>query len=1141
MASVPAQNPQMTSPTESSGRVIAIHDLPAVVAVRTLLQDVGSRLLRVELAVGACLTLLAVVLAWWLLPLVFGWWDAPEGIRWFGLVLLFAVPVGVAAGVLVPLFLRRRGLEELALHVETRIGGLENRLINVLQLADDASYDAAFRVRAIVEAGQAADVVNVRQVVASPALKNGLLAIGGALLMAAVSLFFLYQTWNNGLAALFHPGQSVARVGAIPITGIQPGDMAVLLGESLTIVAELDNPGAKLVETTLVLTPTDGKTAAKEQRLTMAAFGSGRQQFRYTLDAVTAPFTYQVEAGGSRSSRYAVTIRERIRVSGLTLRTNPPTYTLLKPSVVEGFKGAIDVPVGTGITLSAQLSAPVAQGVMLLNGKNLPMTGKNDGTRWEIGLTVLEDGEYALAFLDKEGRLLERAPQAAGNEESATAPAPIIHNSKLITQNSPFFPLRAQPDHPPTVKFIQPGQDVSVGVGGNVTLKVSAADDHHLSAVRILWAKSENEPGQPLAALPDNLGSQAKSEAVLDYVWKLDPQAFPDGSSAVFWAETSDDRTLEKVIPGAGPQTSRTPVFKLTVRDEQKLLELRKEMLETLRKELLALLNAQIKARADTVQAAAMSDIPQRATLLTGLVAQQNAILSQADKLGKSPVFEPQLADVQKAVQILATGELPKALDQARTMQQTKNSALVEASQQLRSTQQRVIDVLQTLLGLMPQVVDGKITEPLSKLGADLPADQLDKLKKLKDELNKFIDDQKRVVSTLAPLAKKPVDDYTQEDKLKLEELAQIEDKWDKFMQEKMSDFSKMPEQDFANASLAADIQEIREDVVMAKNALENKTTEIAVPSAQAGGELAEEIVSNLEKWLPNKPDREKWQMEDPTSGQLNIPMAELPKELEDIVGDLLEQEEDLFEEMEDTTAKAADSFDKGAGWDAVDGPIANMTAKGVTGNQLPNNTEMQGRSGEGRSGKSTGEMVEDSAEGKGGRKTPTRLSPDPFQAGQIKDSGKDSTGGATGGGKVSGVTGEGLEGPVAPEMQKEMARLKEKQAQIRNQAEKTAARFGVGSYENFKLREAVRLMSQVEQDLQDYRYHNALRKKDVVLGSLSTAQTLTAARLHVQLDTSPTMSEEVRKDISAAEQGPKPAGYEAEVGQYFQMLSAGE
>ena len=45
--------------------------------------------------------------------------------------------------------------------------------------------------------------------------------------------------------------------------------------------------------------------------------------------------------------------------------------------------------------------------------------------------------------------------------------------------------------------------------------------------------------------------------------------------------------------------------------------------------------------------------------------------------------------------------------------------------------------------------------------------------------------------------------------------------------------------------------------------------------------------------------------------------MAELPGELEDMVGDLMEKEEDLFDEMEDVSSSAADSLDKGAGWDA--------------------------------------------------------------------------------------------------------------------------------------------------------------------------------------------------------------------------------
>ncbi len=166
------------------------------------------------------------------------------------------------------------------------------------------------------------------------------------------------------------------------------------------------------------------------------------------------------------------------------------------------------------------------------------------------------------------------------------------------------------------------------------------------------------------------------------------------------------------------------------------------------------------------------------------------------------------------------------------------------------------------------------------------------------------------------------------------------------------------------------------------------------------GIDNAKTLTSNIEKWLSNTPDRTKWTQEDLlTKTDLNMP--ELPKELEDIVGKLMEQQEDLFEDMEDANANMAGSFDKGVGWDAADGPIASMNAQGVTGNQLPNNNEMNGRSGEGRSGKSQGEFVEDHASGKGGRNTPTRLDPTPFQKGEVKDDSKDPTGGATGGGKT--------------------------------------------------------------------------------------------------------------------------------------------
>ena len=140
--------------------------------------------------------------------------------------------------------------------------------------------------------------------------------------------------------------------------------------------------------------------------------------------------------------------------------------------------------------------------------------------------------------------------------------------------------------------------------------------------------------------------------------------------------------------------------------------------------------------------------------------------------------------------------------------------------------------------------------------------------------------------------------------------------------------------------------------------------------------------------------------------------MAELPGELEDLIGDLMEEEEDVMDEAEDISSSAVDSADKGAGWDATDGPISDQGAKGVTGNRLPSASEIAGRSGEGRQGKSSGEFVGDEAVGKGGRNTPSRLTPDPIMKGQIKDHNRDNAGGTTAAAKRAARAAKGWKAP---------------------------------------------------------------------------------------------------------------------------------
>jgi hypothetical protein len=284
-------------------------------------------------------------------------------------------------------------------------------------------------------------------------------------------------------------------------------------------------------------------------------------------------------------------------------------------------------------------------------------------------------------------------------------------------------------------------------------------------------------------------------------------------------------------------------------------------------------------------------------------------------------------------------------------------------------------------------------------------------------------------------------------------------------------------------------------------------------------------------------PDRLKWSMEDPLT-RTDTPMPELPEELEDMIGELMENEEDLLEEAEDANANWADSLDKGAGWDTMDGPIANMSARGVTGNQLPNDNEMGGRSGEGRSARSQGEMVGDTAVGKGGRRTPTRLDPTPFQQGQIKDTSQDPVGGATGGGKLSGQGAEGLEGPVPPGHDQLMQRLAQRQAQIRNAAERLQLQYRVGHYDNFHLLRSIALMRRTESDLAANRYQNVLRRRDVLLDELDTSRLMLGSRILVQQDPTAASPKLPPKDISAVWSGDLPPAWSEALKEYYRKLA---
>jgi len=526
---------------------------------------------------------------------------------------------------------------------------------------------------------------------------------------------------------------------------------------------------------------------------------------------------------------------------------------------------------------------------------------------------------------------------------------------------------------------------------------------------------------------------------------------------------------------------------------------------------------------------------PDIKTLVQRQVAIRQTVLDIAKSMEVEGAAEHRVRTVLYA---LATNEILQAIKLLEQLSSANDQQVIaRVAGDILANQDRAIKVLEEILGVVKLLEAQMKKEVAPSKGADMPPELQEKLEELHKKLQEFQKEQKKVIEATTDLAKQPVDNLTPEQEQQLRDLAATEDKWANFFEEKFHDLSKTPVQDKTVASMLKELVEIYSETKVAADALRQKAMEIATPAEEGGAELAKSLETNIEKWLPDYAERIKWQMEEPLQ-DYQVPMAELPKELEDLVGDLLEEEEDLMSDAEDATSSWADSMDKAAGWDALDGPISNMSAKGVTGNHLPNKSEIGGRSGEGRTGKASGEFVEESASGKGGRRTPTRLTPDPFEKGVVNDQSQEPATGATGGGKISGVGAEGLEGPIPPQMKQRLEALAGRQAELRNRAERIQLGFQVLNYPTESIARTVQIMKALEDDLRSGRYQHIARRRDVLLRNLQDAHTLTRGEVRVHRDYNLGLPAALQEEIIDAMGEPTPPGYEHLLKGYYQALS---
>jgi len=1050
----------------------------------------------------------ALVLGFTLLE---AWLHLSAGVRW----VMFLALVGYAAGgallwVLRPL-LRTWSAEEVAVHIERKFPDLDNELINAVQLAVDDRVASPGMVAALIaQAARDLDPLPARDAVDTRRMRRVAVvaAVSVALLVTWAAMSF--GRFSNAFQRLVLPGRDIAAVGSVRIVEVRPGDTRLLSGTDLEVVVQTQGGPSDGVEAHLYYEYDDGKPLQK-------AMGTvSRGLYLCKIEAVKTPLTYRVTIGGTESKRFAVAVVEPPVIVQRGIGYAFPTYTHgagWADRFDEDTNGDVRAPVGTIVTLRLTTNKPIKAGtVRRSSGGELTLEPTNDDrTVLETRFSVERDGVYSVHLLDEDA-IANREPR----------------ENKIV----------AVVDRPPAIEISSPGKDVTASPSESVKVVLHARDDFGFTDVS-LFARRGKEGPQKLVQRWTEFPTPQR--AMLPFQWPM--SEFRVGDEIFYYAVARDNHAQvagsfdqRREVPK--PQETKSGEFKISVQDREQLAKEKADAISNWETELRKVLEEQIAARNQVAAVEGQDDVAALQQEGQAVLAAQTRIFTTTVGIANGiQASDDQTQAIKESITLLAYGEMTRCARLAQGLPKVKEpKALAMGFTAVATSQDNIIDALRRLLNILPDLVEDAKDELDEEDAEDFPEEDEEAMKDLLKNLKDFVRQQKKVVDTTDELAKLPMEDFTPEDEKKLEDVKAIEEKWSQFLKAQISDLSKMQEQDFANTTMLHELIEIHSEVEMAKDALSKKATEIATALEDNGLMLAEKLTKQLEKWLPDTPDRDRWQMEEPLTDGYETPMAELPKELEDLVGDLMEEEEDLQAEIEDATSAWADSMDA-AGWDAMDGPISNFAANGVTGNRLPNTSELSGRSAEGRQGKSTGEFVEDQFDGKGGRRTPTRLTPEAFQKGQIKDTSSTPPGGATGGGKAGGSSGEGLEGPTPPDVKVQLKNFAMRQAQLRNKAEKIALKFEVLNYPPI-FEPVVKDMKVLEQALNSGRYMEARRHHGVLLKNLKGTRMFLEGELSLDQVRSPTLPTHLQDEIIDTAGAAVPPEFKDYVKSYYEAIS---
>lgn len=387
--------------------------------------------------------------------------------------------------------------------------------------------------------------------------------------------------------------------------------------------------------------------------------------------------------------------------------------------------------------------------------------------------------------------------------------------------------------------------------------------------------------------------------------------------------------------------------------------------------------------------------------------------------------------------------------------------------------------------------------------------------------------------------SRKPLDDLE-------EEYVELHEQMNEALMKIATDLQIFPELPVGN-DLVEDVFQVYEEVKQKLGADKAAIKEIGLQKEDwilAVNDALKDTKKRLddtECWLPADADNRKALTENFDQMEMpKVPIIPMPGEMEDIIGELAEQEEEL-EKKSDDSATNQGMADALMGWDIKEGEFVGYSAKGKSGNTRPDHKEQDGRSNVGRAGMADGETAAGSGKiNAGDENIDKRMTQDSSQSGQVQEDGH-SKAKATGGGKGSGYGDElGMAGS-GPRRDSKITQGSELglQTMLKRNAQALYARSELSHVRTGSLDEAIRWMQQAEdaiargypiQQVREFQRNavTALKKSRTELGGavMNSANASTPAAPPID-------------DQLAGVRDEAPTAYRELVSEYFKSLSA--